>query len=66
MLTVLLETTSVISLFSSYTHKLVVSNTAVSIAAFLLCGEYVVRSFLPSVFFQPCNHGLDFGHQPIM
>ena len=60
MLTVLLETISATSLFSSYTHKLVVSNTPVSIAAFSLCGEYVVRSFLPSGVFLPCNHGLDF------
>ena len=33
----------------------------VTISAFFLYGEYVVRSFLPNgVFFLPCDHGLDF------
>ena len=31
-----------------------------TISAFSLCGEYVVRSFLPSGVFLPCDHGLDF------
>ena len=67
VLTVLLETTSAISLFSLLqTHKLVVSNIPICIAAFSLCGEYVIRSFLPSGVFLPCNHGLDFWHQLIM
>ena len=32
-------------------------------SAFSLCGEYVVRSFLPMVFFLPCEHRLFFLHQ---
>ena len=31
-----------------------------TIAVFSLCGEYVVRSFLPTGVFLPCAHGLDF------
>ena len=31
-----------------------------TIAVFSLCGEYVVRSFLPNGVFLPCDHGLDF------
>ena len=37
-----------------------------TIAVFSLYGEYVVRSFLPGVFFLTCGHGLDFLHHQIM
>ena len=35
-------------------------NMFCTISAFSLCGEYVVRSFLPNGVFLPCDHGLDF------
>ena len=64
VLTVLLETTSAISLFSLLLHPQVCCEQYTSIYCRFLIVWRVRRTFFPSeLCFLPCNHWLDFRHQ---